>query len=309
MDVDIGSTIDMPKNTYADINAADYLEEARIALAKLKAEKISNKVLTPSFIIPINETMNISDALATPVSGTPGSYLIVDDKADQPLFALFDQDVLDGSDNAHTLTITGTETYSQGPEPSPDKLRYAFSFDGSTFLTVSNESDFDFEHTNPFSVSFWINGASQANKIVVGKGSLGTAGWLFFTNNTTMVFRLTDSLLNTFQVITTAVTQNDGWHHIVVTFSGNSNRSGLKIYVDGVLDKTGTASAISNSILNNVGVTIGSGNGLSIFTGSLADVQIWKLVLSATNAADLSIGKQITNDVTPAFLGLSDVSA
>src|SRR3990167_10374208 len=122
----------MPINTYSDTSAADYLEKQRIELAKQRAANLSNRSLTPSYILPISDSLVIADTVAAPTSGTPNSYELTEDTTNQKLFLLLNQDLLDGSWNGNNGTVSGTETYAAGPEISPDKLLYAFDFDGST---------------------------------------------------------------------------------------------------------------------------------------------------------------------------------
>ena len=61
----------------------------------------------------------------------------------------FNDDVTDsaGSNNG---TVTGTTTYVTG------KIGKGISLNGSSYVTLANESNFDFEHTDPFSMTFWI---------------------------------------------------------------------------------------------------------------------------------------------------------
>ena len=296
-------------NKYTDTTSIDYLEAIKRNQLEFRNSKSSVSNFDMTYMFNPDNEITFTNSF-TNTEKSIGDYDVVDNSSKLVAYIPMDYDTLDAS-NSNDGTVTGTETYVAGPEiSSTHPFRKAFSFNGSSYISLANESNFDFEHSNPFSVSFWINGASQSLKIVIGKGSLGTAGYTFFTNSGTHVFRLTDSSLGTFQVVTASTTQNSKWHHLVGTFSGNSNRSGLKIYVDGVLDNTGTAGAISNSILNNIAVQIGAGNALSHFTGSVDEVQIWNVELSSTDVTDLYAGKQINKDTPakPAYLGASDVA-
>ncbi len=59
----------------------------------------------------------------------------------------FNNDVTDsaGSNNG---TVTGTTTYATG------KINNAFSFNGSSYITLANESNFDIDYNEPFSIAF-----------------------------------------------------------------------------------------------------------------------------------------------------------
>ncbi len=81
----------------------------------------------------------------------------------------FNDNVTDsaGSNNG---TVTGTTTYVTG------KVGKGISLNGSSYVTLANESNFDFEHTNPFSITFWIkmnSGSDGGTYYVAAKQNAG----------------------------------------------------------------------------------------------------------------------------------------
>lgn len=178
--------------------------------------------------------------------------------------------------------ITGSETYVQG------KFTKAFDFLGTNYITINNDPLYDFQHTDAFSVSFWIKtaGAVAAAKGIVTKSiDLTTAlGWKIYHDATGLIkFSLSDG---TTEYNVTSVTQIDDadWHHVVCVYDGTSNRNGLKIYIDDNLDATGTASTISNTILNNESVVLGAeSDGGNKFVGQMDDVRQYDIALSTAN--------------------------
>ena len=64
-------------------------------------------------------------------------------------------------------------------------------------------------------------------------------------------------------------------------YKGNSNRSGLGIYINGALDDFGGTSAIAGAMVNNENVAIGAEtDGGEPFTGRMQHVAIWNRVLT-----------------------------
>jgi len=156
----------------------------------------------------------------------------------------------------------------------------AFCFDGVRYITILNECEYDIERDNRFSVALWIKSAAicATQGLVVKSCDLTTGlGWKVFTSSSGKInFTLADGTC-AITICGTSCIDDCTFHHVAVTFDGSSNRSGMKLYVDGVLEVTGTSCAISNTIFNNVTVALGAeSDGGSVFTGQLDDVYIFK---------------------------------
>lgn len=180
-----------------------------------------------------------------------------------------------GTGNNNGTIICGCETYTCGKVGCS-----AFCFNGTRYITVANECEYDFERDNKFSVALWIKSSTivATKGIVIKSNDLTTGlGWKVFTSSTGKInFTLADGT-TAFTICGTTDIDDCTFHHVVTTFDGTSNRLGMKLYIDGVLEVTGTASAISNTILNAVSVTMGAeSDGGSPFTGQLDDVYIFK---------------------------------
>jgi len=182
-----------------------------------------------------------------------------------------------GTGNNNGTMAAGCETYVTGKVGCK-----AFCFEGTRYITVANECEYDIERDNKFSISAWVKmpcASASANEMIIGKSVNATTGlgWkLNYRSDDLVTFRIGDG---TSQFIVNSVaTFNDcTFHHVVATYSGNSNQNGMKIYVDGVLDASGTASAISCTILNNCVVSFGAtSGGVSRFTGVVDDIYIFK---------------------------------
>jgi len=196
----------------------------------------------------------------------------------------FENNVLDSTGTNHGA-VTGNQKFTTGKVGNS-----AFDFDGFSYITLANESNFDYEHSDAFSVSFWINPSASINNLdsIITKGRSVTGsntGWyiVYSTINDHILIRFSDSGSNAFNIASSANSVSIGsWTHVVFTYDGSSNRDGMKVYINGILDTTGTSSAISNTILNNLDVRIGA-DGLAgrVLAGQIDDVNIFNKELNA----------------------------
>jgi hypothetical protein len=201
----------------------------------------------------------------------------------------FNDDVTDsaGSNNG---TVTGTTTYVTG------KVGKAFSFNGSSYITLANESNFDFERTDSFSVSFWMKtSTSQDIKMLLGKSEINTTGWHVWLRQGVgstgdIHFNLTNTdATNELEVrIQSLDTFDDNWHHVVFTYDGTSDVTGVTGYFDNSVISNGTVSnTLTSSILNNLPVSIGDtpNGGARDYTGSMDDVRIYSRELDQSEVS------------------------
>ena len=183
----------------------------------------------------------------------------------------FNDDVTDsaGSNNG---TVTGTTTYVTG------KVGKGISLNGSSYVTLANESNFDFEHTNPFSITFWIkmNSGSDGGTYYVaakqnaGGGQVGL-GLLLLSNGELRFGFDTASGNHRITSSNSVVTVSSGWTHVSITYDGSSNLSGCKIYINGTLDVTGSSSSITSTVLNNYAFVWGASSDGSLDTPATYD--------------------------------------
>jgi len=305
----------LPINTYDETHASDYLDQQRIELAKLRAQKIGSSVIIPGFILPLDDSINLSDALAAPTDIAKGTYTILDDSASQKLWLSFDSDVVDKSGNNNHGTITGTETYVADPGRYNDS-RYAkgFSFDGSTQVDIANEAQFDRSNVQEFSITFWAKWSTASIMMLITKMTAAASQGIEIGATATGAIRIrliNTATTNEIDVITSSTYKTDYWRHFTLTKSTASNASGVKLYVDGVsLTLTVTTNNLAATIENNIAVSVaGYNGGTSRFTGSMDDVQWWNVELTAAQVLKLSEGRQISYNASvtqPTFLNLAD---
>ena len=212
----------------------------------------------------------------------------------------FNDDVTDTYGN--NGTVTGTETYVAG------KIDKAFSFNGSTEVTLANESNFDFERTDPFSIAFWVNMGNNTNKMLMCKGddpysSGTTSGISIWTQADYLDVNINASASQFIRVRTAIASIEDStWHHVTVSYDGSSTASGLTIYYDGVSQSLSTVSdtLTSSSILNNYPFLIGdSGAGSKDWTGKLDDLRIYSRELDQSEVTMIYNGGTGTESESP----------
>lgn len=154
-------------------------------------------------------------------------------------------------------TLNGTTQYVTVPDAASLHLSGALSLEAWVKTTSTAAGAIIVAKFAPTSFAGW------GLRLAAGKASLwvgdGTNGW--FTGNTSVA---------------------DGkWHHVVGTLSGTT----VSLYVDGVLDTSGTRTA---SLTNTTSLQIGTdptGPGGASFAGTLDAVAVYAAALSATTVA------------------------
>jgi len=196
-------------------------------------------------------------------------------------------DVIDSSGNVNG-TNEGADRGVTG------KIGNAFDFEsGDTTDMVNFGDEFEFDRTDAFSISLWAKRESQTGRNLMTKQDTappyhGYKIYHEYTDNT-LRFDMTSNFgANNWQQISVPLTMTDEvWHHIVVTYNGNSTTAGMKIYVDG---DVGTPTVIKDnlaaSILNNINCTLGNRNtGEDGWDGEIDEVGIWSKELNSTEVS------------------------
>ena len=178
----------------------------------------------------------------------------------------------DSSGNNNNGTDTSI-TYSQ----ANGKFGQGAGFNATTDkILIANESQFDFERTTAFTISCWVKlNTSGVTRFIVAKqvasGNFNGFGlWVNSVNG--MTFSLVNTPSNLIDVYSPFTTTGE-WVNITVTYSGNSDVSGLKIYKNAsIMPLTVTKNTLTSSILNDVQLEIGNRNGTFNFDGAMDEV-------------------------------------
>jgi len=171
-------------------------------------------------------------------------------------------------------TLTNGPTYSSNNSGS-------FVFDGVNDYVASSIAASVWQSN--FTASFWVNfarlnttGDSPADNTILQHGSPSTNSGLHLTQrNTRIWFGSYANDLSGTQTLTTNI-----WYH--VTYSVNNTTFFKQIYLNGILDASGTGSgayigAGTNTRIGGVVLNFGS-----YFSGRISNTSIYNRVLSAT---------------------------
>ena len=183
----------------------------------------------------------------------------------------------------------------------------SFDFNGSSSYVTMGDV-LDFEMTDTISISCWMKKPAGGYDMLVTKaiGSGDYKGYLFWCKNTYIDFAIVADLSNYIDVSANVnVTFSfDVWHHMVATYDGSGNASGVKLYQDGVELSTAIVADTytSGSVLNSHPFQIGARNSGELFDGNIDEVTVWDEVLTSGNVTSI-YNYNIPNDVTG--LGIS----
>ena len=93
---------------------------------------------------------------------------------------------------------------------------------------------------------------------------------------------------------TTTTINDNAWHHVVVTYDGSGNDTGMLCYIDGSLDTTFATQSSrttvgTNTTTNSFNARVGSasdntGQGIN---GLIDEVAVWNIVLTADQVSAL----------------------
>ncbi|MBP9751659.1 MAG: LamG domain-containing protein [Candidatus Moranbacteria bacterium] len=193
-------------------------------------------------------------------------------------------------------TSTNTGTLTNGPTWVDGKIGKALSFDGvNQYVLGGNSSLLDM--SGSLSVSFWIKPSANSGRDYIfakrsGGGSPDNYNVELY-NNKVEIWTYDGSWRG---VTSTSSVTIDSWENWVVTYSSGI----VKMYRNGVLDKTDSTTFPVSLTTNTQNFSIGGANtGASTFEGSLDDVRLYDRALTASEIAGLyaqgNMGKTTVN--------------
>jgi len=225
-----------------------------------------------------NESSYSSQVTSTPASGV-NFGLVAEYK--------FENGAQDTSGNNYNGIINGVTSAVGG---KVDTAAINFTGGDDSYVEIPNPLG------NDFSISFWLNTTATGGTgqwwagigLVDGEvpGATNDFGVSLVGTNAGFGIGNPDTTIAS----TTAV--NDGyWHHIVATRSGTTGA--MQLYVDGVLQATGTASIATRS--TPVSLHIGNlQSGFNFLAGSIDEVRLYNYVVSPATVTQLySLGSTL----------------
>ncbi len=230
----------------------------------------------------------------------------------------------DGKDmipNVRDVSGRGNHGYIQGQTATTTalgKLGQALILDGSDdYISVSNESQFDFERTDPFSISLWFKFSNNSTngtlfaKQLNGGNFPGINFYIDGTNRRAYFILVSvDGGGNSLNVSTSMNSLNrDTWTHVIMTYDGSSSATGVKIYFNGVSQSlTVGVNSLTSSILNNTSPTFGRNlsSAGSTLKGSIDDARVYNRELSENEVKSIHKGGTLRTGVSRSADALSN---
>lgn len=166
---------------------------------------------------------------------------------------------------------------------------------GESFITLDGDNeycqanlytDFNYEYTDAFSIVFRARYTNTSSEYIISKYDNGyTKGYgIVAAGNGNYYTNFRSSASNMLMVATVDTNCNDGeWHHIVMTYDGSGDASGVTFYVDGSsVSMSVSHDALNGSIQNTERMLIGRRSPSPVyFTGDLNHIAIYGKELSS----------------------------
>lgn len=193
----------------------------------------------------------------------------------------------------------GAMQYMETTDLVPDSpfqgafARRSFLFDGvNEYVTMGDIAALNFEYNVPFSASFWVKSTGTSKCIMSKMLSSGTfRGWQIFTwilgGYLVISFHLRNTIAsNEVQVDFVTTIATGTWGHVLFTYNGSAQASGVVCYVNGApVTPSVVYNTLTATIANTAPFCLGCANGaIDFFSGNLDEVSLYNRKLSATEA-------------------------
>lgn len=191
------------------------------------------------------------------------------------------QTINDSSGNGYNATTGATPTWIAGKVGSGAVEFSVPLYDFSAGDVLDKDKD------DAFSIAVWVKtGESGGQPGVVTKVSgASTSGYRFHAVQagvTGAYFGLFSTTTgNSIQMDSDNAVNDDAWHHIVITYDGSADASGVKMYTDSLEDTPVTlANSLTGSTVGSSFLRIGSYAGASFYNGDMDEPAIYPFVLT-----------------------------
>src|SRR3989339_781410 len=215
--------------------------------------------------------INVTEALPCPVG------IISYWKLDETSGSVYSDYI--GTNNATSTSI---------PTPVAGRVNGAQQFNGtSNRITAPGMPAYDFTTNTSFTFEAWIKhitGFYTGEEIIVErKSSSGALAINLKFNSTAVSFSARNTASEIYDVTGTTNLYDNNWHHVVGVRDANTNQ--LKIYVDGVLENTVSATYTAGFASPTTEINIGwrSSTSAGFFDGIIDEVAIYDAALVAVS--------------------------
>jgi hypothetical protein len=158
-----------------------------------------------------------------------------------------------------------------------------FLFDAADdYIDTSQEIQFD--RTDPFTLCAWLNNQDTGYANIMNNENTSYRGYQFSFFDQKLQIYLRSTTSNYIAVKCSNNFTLNAWKHCIATYDGSSDVSGMKLYIDGVLQSMTTISnTLTDSTDSGETTLIGTRIPVSVtyFDGYISNIQIYNRELSA----------------------------
>lgn len=159
-------------------------------------------------------------------------------------------------------------------------IEKCYDFDGSSSYVQIDGSNFEFERTDEFSISFWANqDVSSWGSIISTEGNtVNYPGLLVVFTTRTLWIQLGANVSNTRIIVTIPLGSLNTWVHYAFSYDGSSTGAGIKVYKDGIAQiTTVVADNLTSSMVTGADLFIGKrASSIHYFNGGIDQLFVWK---------------------------------
>ena len=202
------------------------------------------------------------------------------------IISYWNLDETSGSTYYDSINVNNA-TSTDAPTPVTGRVSGAQQFNGtSDNMTASRIAAYDFAANSSFTFETWIKhpvGSPTVKEQIIGRKAADnlTSIALAFDQSVNVSFSVRSSSGESYLVASTSNFYDDNWHHVVAVKDGTLNQ--LRIYVDGVLENTVSATFASG--FSSPTATIGIGwrgvGDVRYFNGTIDELAIYNTGLSS----------------------------
>ncbi len=262
--------------------------------AKIGKVRMWNLELTPSDVITL---YNGGTILNTPVES--GNLVLDTDIPNSTFSTQWAVPDLTSITTGYSSENMESDDLIDDCPPNPINLCKSLDFDGiNDSIDCSNNSAFDFKPTDSFSFETWVKfDVTTGANVLVGKLDPAIPNGYYFgvvDSEVRMFLRSGSSTILNMETTTTIST--GVWYHLVGTYNGNQDASGVKIYINDSLSllttnlNTLTATGMVNTEPLQIGVT-----NTFYSDAKIAKVRVWNTELTASEVTTMFNGGVIQN--------------